>query len=517
MEKVSFRNLEVNFSWLKNSILYKELSSDLKEFQKELEELTPSIQNQDQIEFLQDQIEQLYEYQYMVCSSTSEDYKALIQTINYWGVNYVPEEVLYTFQKLESNVFIQHLLEIVTDLSLKIFVSKYIMFSTYCNKRQKFCDVMAYYGYIDMLSWGLKNRFYNNLIEINVNAVKGNQIKVLEFLLNNGYSVSNETTAEAIKNNNMNIIVFLAERNILEINDFENFKNALRYGSREIIDFFYNDYTDLNYTYCLSRFKANVEGLDWIYDKNIPISEFLLELIIQTGNLDAFKWIYSKGFIPDDINLIIFEEYIDILNFLHENKYHFTEQDFKYSIRENKIKIIDFFVKIGFIVDRSTLFYYLTSCYKLKYEVVDYFIKKGIEKIPKIMYNFLRRSTNLAEIELLLKNDFPFEKYEALEEILFSKESEEQKINLLIKYAKISIDINIVLMFIHNNNEYLFSKYYRMFNKYDYYTLFYEKYSNLDYNVLNLIYKVTKKQPTNEFLSKLTDKELIYNIKRWLK
>ena len=97
------------------------------------------------------------EYDYPVCDE-SDDFKTIFHVINYWGVYEVPFEILNRLKDEDQYSVVNFLMELITDLSLKLFVVKYIHFLTSLANKNTFCENMARCGYLDMLKWGKKTR-----------------------------------------------------------------------------------------------------------------------------------------------------------------------------------------------------------------------------------------------------------------------------------------------------------------------------------------------------------------------
>ena len=169
---LSLNQIKENYSWIANS-------SHFNELMEEIEKLSDD-EREDEMNV---------EYNYPIYDK-SKSLEELFYTINYWGVYDIPFYILDRLKEEDPCILADLLLSLITDLSLKLFVEKYIRFTVALRDEETFCEKMAKYGYLDMLEWGLiKYKELTNLLytlsNIATEAAGNGHIHILEWLYQN--------------------------------------------------------------------------------------------------------------------------------------------------------------------------------------------------------------------------------------------------------------------------------------------------------------------------------------------
>jgi len=498
MEEISLREIQEKYSWLTDSVLYKEEHKD----QEKLSE-----------EEYEDLINQKASYQ--VCSEEETDYKLLLYVISYWGVKTIPNKVLETFSKVERHEFTDYLLESMKEIFFKDFYKKFIIFSSVVNQ-ENYCEVMAYHGYLDMLKWKLDS--VDNKIHILNEAIRGGQLKIIKYLLEIGEKIDNENILSAIEYRKLDVLKYFLDNNLFEIRQ-TFFSHSLRYGSQEIIEFLYKEGYSLNYRTCYNMNFINLDGLKWLYSKRAFFIRQISKIIIERKFINAFKWIYEEGFRPGVLELDIINNSIEILNFLKSKNFVFSYDFFKAGLLVNDIKVIEFYLSLDFKLSKQYLEYYLDRVSNLDANIVLLFYQQRVQKSDDTVLKFAEKA-NYDNFKIILENNYTYDVDKILD--LFSRKLKQtnnytmddiDKFQLFIEFSNTKINLHIMLIFLKNNSS-LFEIYHSDFYQYDFYREFYIKYRYISYSVIDMIYNTFHIRPSKQFIN---DNDKNEDILLWLK
>lgn len=159
------------------------------------------------------------------------------------------------------------------------------------------------------------------------NAFKGNNTEIIIYLINEaineGLHISPNIMAYPILNNNMLLVKFLDDKNIIHWHD-ELYYSAILSGSMEMIELLETKIPDIHSTRSLDmgREKKGQKTLlldDMIYVLNgKKYFSHTMNYAIQSASLDVVKYIYSKGYGITASNFItaIKQGTVEILKFI---------------------------------------------------------------------------------------------------------------------------------------------------------------------------------------------------------
>lgn len=495
MQELSLNDIDKRYPWLTKSTFYKELT-----------EKTEYLDDEEISDYLKEKA------LYKVCYEEEQNYKLLLDVINFWGVTEIPHEILTRFSKIEKGEFIHYLLECITSLELKLFYEKFILFSSLMDE-QRLCKTMAYYGYLDVVKWCLKYTQHKD--EVIINAIKGGHLEIVKYLLGEVKIFHSLYIDHAINHKRLDILHYFFDKNLFK-KEQHLFKIALMYSSREIIDFLYEEGYDLDYDNCFSGEKVNVEGLKWVYEKKPINVRELAYRILDIGSLEGFKWIYEKGFRPEGKQHFQINFNIEILKFLKSQNFQFSIVNFTYSFLANDVEIINFFLSEGFRLTSSLLEYYLENSNYLNADILFLFREKNVPVTDDILVTSVKKAS-YENFKRLLENDYPYdyltifrEFCENINKTAYQLDKMLKKFDLFLSHTDTEINVEIMCLFLYFGNEYLFQKYHGDFYDINFYEQFYDNFEYITNDILDMIYVTYKKMPSN----KLKNKD---EVKEWMR
>lgn len=495
MQELSLNDIDKRYPWLTKSTFYKELT-----------EKTEYLDDEEISDYLKEKA------LYKVCYEEEQNYKLLLDVINFWGVTEIPHEILETFSRVDKAEFIHYLLECITSLELKLFYEKFILFSSLMDE-QRLCKTMAYYGYLDVVKWCLK--YTQDKQEVIINAINGGHLEIVKYLLGEVKIFHSLYIDHAINHKRLDILHYFFDKNLFK-KEQRLFKSALMYSSREIIDFLYEEGYDFDYDNCFSGEKVNVEGLKWVYEKKPINVRELAYRILDIGSLEGFKWIYEKGFRPEGKQHFQINFNIEILKFLKSQNFQFSIIDFTYSFLANDVEIINFFLSEGFRLTSSLLEYYLENSNYLNADILFLFREKNVPVTDDILVTSVKKAS-YENFKRLLENDYPYDYLTIFREFClhinktaYQLDKMLKKFDLFLSHTDTEINVEIMCLFLYFGNEYLFQKYHGDFYDINFYEQFYDNFEYITNDILDMIYVTYKKMPSN----KLKNKD---EVKEWMR
>ena len=281
----------------------------------------------------------------------------------FWGVYEVPFHILDILEDVLPCILTDFLLDLITDLSLKLFVQKYFRFSSALRDKEYFCRDMAKYGYLDMLEWGINNfKYLLNFEDIIIEAAVNGNIHILDSLYyeNDRLFVKDASYIfiESIEKGQYESVKWMYDHDI-EISK-ENIKESMykAFFSKniELIEFIYSKFLKHQFNLNMldiSRIAsyATLEIMNWLYEKGFVPTDQMFNIYVKNGRIDLLEWCYGKGLRPnvETYKIAIECNETNILKWIYEKNIPLNNELFNYAIESSNgnVEILDFMYKHG--------------------------------------------------------------------------------------------------------------------------------------------------------------------------
>lgn len=183
--------------------------------------------------------------------------------------------------------------------------------------------VLAFHGHIEVLKI-LKVKGYSWFAEILLNAVKGNQIETVEYLLSTGCPYNSEAAEAAVRQGNLEIFKLLYTGCISTHYDpsYALFMDAVEYGSLEIVKYFIG----LGYHCDMKHmrravYNGHLEVLKYLHQNGCPWDKRVCSISALNGHLEVLKYLHDNGcpWSKRTFDDAVRNNYPEIIKYLHKN------------------------------------------------------------------------------------------------------------------------------------------------------------------------------------------------------
>ncbi len=186
----------------------------------------------------------------------------------------------------------------------------------------KTCKICICNGHYNQLTWLYDHGYYDVDFYSSVCAVKGNNMEILKFVLENGGNLHAVCFEEAVYQCNLEMIKFIYSQGIRPSSSF-GFYSYTKDSDALLHAMIWLQDHDFKVRKCAAIWNANLSALDWILDTNrnsIDDNIIFIEAV-SSGNLAYVRWCVNHGFLIHSHHLCkyIFQyPSLEMVRYLHE-------------------------------------------------------------------------------------------------------------------------------------------------------------------------------------------------------
>ncbi len=276
-------------------------------------------------------------------------------------------------------------------------------------------------------------------------AVEANDIDMCRWVLSNNIDIDEDEiisiTESAIKTGNMEIILFLHERNLIDNNDSEAYYIAVKNNSYDIIQWLISIGCPIpHYALSIACNNCDVNMLNYLISKGFDMfhNEFSIRDALHGGKLENIKWLHTHGYRWDDNTImdasvsgnvelvkwlkecgckmngmihisIIQRGYIDMIKYLFENGCTLPDDICIEACKYNRIDILKWYYMKTNTFDENAC---LIACSTRNYNIMKWAYSVGI-KLNYRMYNLAISNGDIDILDWLHVNECPINQDEA--------------------------------------------------------------------------------------------------------
>ncbi len=210
------------------------------------------------------------------------------------------------------------------------------------------------------------------------NAVKHDNVEMLDYLLKNNCPIDQALTIKIAKHNSMQILHYLINNHLISANDENDTQVS-----------WHPDTTD----YVVKYSKGDLTLLKYYIDNGCPLSDHITLYATEGGYLDCLKYVVEKGAYkhPDTIIYAIKHNQKECFHYLIEQKFVIIHEISIYAAHYGRIELLKY------LIDVCKVELYLSSSnYAAEsgnIETLMYCLKNGCSNHISIIYN-LRKLDN---------------------------------------------------------------------------------------------------------------------------
>ena len=404
---ISLNKIRKDYNWILNSSHFDELIEDAEEDEKN------DLMN--------------LKYDYPVCNELS-DLDQIFRVLNYWGVYEIPFSILNRFDEEDPCVLTDFLMNLLTDLSLKLYIQKYIRFVSALKEHGTFCNNMGRYGYLDMLKWGIVEKKFS-LHEVSTQASINGHVHILEWLHKNNYKFDQNIFYETVKHGQYKSTLWLYNHNMITGHKKIIMGFALKSDNIELINFIYSSFskeigTDLDVSITKT---SKPETFDWLCGKGFIPTKSTLDSAARYGSVEMIEWCLNKGIRADNrtYDSAIGSRIVDNVKILIDNNIQPNNDNFYSSLVIGNIEIMELLYEEGCRFDDTidSIF----NEHDININTIKWMFDH--EYVPKEnVINEAMYRESIESIEWMLDNNFPFYEDELVESSIDSDEIEKAKL-----------------------------------------------------------------------------------------